>query len=73
MPAANKRGPSRYTHSKQRVIRRAYAHGHLSIGAHDRATRAHLSAPYCRVCGENHANPCVDDDLPEPGEMRETG
>jgi len=29
-------------------------------------------APYCKVCGENHENPCNDDDSPEPGEMRET-
>lgn len=29
--------------------------------------------PYCKVCGESHSPACVDDDLPEPGEMRETG
>lgn len=29
--------------------------------------------PHCRVCGEDHAPACTTDDLPEPGEMRETG
>lgn len=28
---------------------------------------------YCKVCGEHHAPACTSDDLPEPGDIRETG
>jgi hypothetical protein len=46
MPPGNKTGPSRYRRSKQRVIRRAYAHGDRSIGAHDKHMRAILRERY---------------------------